>query len=41
MISAIEIDSFRGIKNFKLENLFQINILTGGNNCGKTSILEV
>lgn len=41
LISEIDIKSFRGIKNFKLENLSQINILTGDNNCGKTSVLEV
>lgn len=41
LISSIDIKSFRGIRNFKLDNLSQINILTGDNNCGKTSILEV
>lgn len=41
MISSIDIKGFRGIRNFKLDNLSQINILTGDNNCGKTSILEV
>lgn len=40
-ISSIEIKSFRGIKSLRLENLAQINILTGDNNCGKTSVLEV
>ncbi|MBR4026419.1 MAG: ATP-binding protein, partial [Lachnospiraceae bacterium] len=37
----IDIDSFRGIDSLKLSNLAQINILTGDNNCGKTSVLEV
>ncbi len=41
MISSIDIKTFRGIKDLKLEELAQINILTGDNNCGKTSILEV
>lgn len=41
MISSIDIKTFRGIKNLKLEELAQVNILTGDNNCGKTSILEV
>ena len=40
-ISGVYIRSFRGIKSLKLENLAQINILTGDNNCGKTSVLEV
>lgn len=41
LISSIEIKSFRGIRSLKLDNLAQINILTGDNNCGKTSVLEV
>lgn len=40
-IDAIHIDSFRGIKNLHLEELAPINILTGDNNSGKTSVLEV
>lgn len=40
-ISDINIKSFRGIKNLELKNVNQINILTGDNNNGKTSILEV
>ncbi|WP_432300580.1 AAA family ATPase [Anaerobutyricum soehngenii] len=40
-IKSIYIETFRGIRNLKLENLAPINILTGDNNCGKTSILEV
>lgn len=40
-ISSIKIESFRGIKSLELENLQPINILTGDNNCGKTSVLEV
>lgn len=41
MISSIDIRSFRGIESFTLDHLAQINILTGDNNCGKTSILEI
>lgn len=41
LISAINIKSFRGIDSLKLDNLQQINILTGDNNSGKTSVLEV
>lgn len=40
-ISNIYIKSFRGIKDLDLDNLQPINILTGDNNCGKTSVLEV
>ena len=41
-ISAREISiaSFRGLKEVKLEELGQVNLLVGGNNSGKTSILE-
>ena len=41
MISSIDIGSFRGIRSLKLENLAMVNILTGDNNCGKTSVLEI
>lgn len=40
-INSINIETFRGISNLKLDNLAEINILTGDNNSGKTSILEV
>ena len=40
-IKRIDIETFRGIRDLHLENLSLINILTGDNNCGKTSILEV
>lgn len=40
-ISSLKIESFRGIKNLCLDNLAPINILTGDNNSGKTSVLEV
>ena len=41
LISKISIKSYRGIDNLELNDLRQINILTGDNNSGKTSILEV
>ena len=41
LISKISIKSYRGIGNLELNDLRQINILTGDNNSGKTSILEV
>lgn len=34
------IHSFRGMREAKLEKLGQINLLVGGNNSGKTSVLE-
>ena len=40
-IKKIYIDSFRGIKNLELDNLSMVNIITGDNNCGKTSVLEI
>jgi AAA15 family ATPase/GTPase len=36
----LKIKNFRGIKNLELNDLSQINILLGKNNCGKSSILE-
>ncbi|MDO4323383.1 MAG: AAA family ATPase [Lachnospiraceae bacterium] len=40
-IRSIDIKSFRGIKDLKLNDLMPINVLTGDNNCGKTSVLEI
>lgn len=40
-ISKLYIKSYRGINDLKLEDLNEINILTGDNNSGKTSVLEV
>lgn len=39
-ITSMEVVSFRGIQNLKVENLGGINIVTGNNNSGKTSFLE-
>ena len=39
-IEDLSIHNFRGLKNVKLMNTNQINILVGDNNSGKTSILE-
>ncbi len=36
----VEIDGFRGLRKLKLNEMGAINILVGGNNSGKTSILE-
>lgn len=40
-IKKIIINSYRGINCLELSELSQINIITGDNNCGKTSVLEV
>ena len=37
---SICVDSFRGIKNLKVDSLNHINLIVGDNNSGKTSILE-
>jgi AAA15 family ATPase/GTPase len=39
-ISELKIEAFRGIHNLYLEDLGELNILVGDNNCGKTSVLE-
>lgn len=40
MISTLEINQFRGLEHVKFENLGRANLIIGGNNTGKTSILE-
>lgn len=40
-IKNFKIQSYRGIQNLALEKLNSINLLTGDNNSGKTSILEL
>ncbi len=40
-ISSLDIKCFRGLKNLKLDDLSNINIFVGGNNSGKTSVLEM
>ncbi|UTA66593.1 ATP/GTP-binding protein [Emticicia sp. 21SJ11W-3] len=39
-IKDIEIKNFRGLTNLKISDLGQINVFTGENNSGKTSVLE-
>jgi len=41
MINTLEINEYKGFSNFKLDNLSQINIISGKNNTGKTALLEV
>lgn len=40
MIEEIEIVEYKCFKNLKLDGLSQINVITGGNNVGKTALLE-
>lgn len=40
MIRKIEIDKFKGIKEFKIDNLNKINVFVGNNNSNKTSFIE-
>lgn len=40
-IEELAIDSYRGLRGMRLKNLNDINILTGDNNSGKTSVLEL
>lgn len=40
-IKKLKITAFRGIKDLKVDEFADINILVGGNNCGKTSLLEI
>ncbi|WP_296846927.1 AAA family ATPase [Treponema sp.] len=40
-IKSLNIETFRGIQNLKLDSFSGINIFTGDNNSGKTSVLEV
>ncbi len=40
MFNSITIDNFRGIKHLQLDGLKQVNLFVGGNNSGKTSVME-
>jgi AAA15 family ATPase/GTPase len=40
MITELEIQNFRGLRDVKLTGLKSINLIVGGNDTGKTSILE-
>lgn len=40
-IYNFNIDAYRGLKDLNLQDLNDINILTGNNNSGKTSVLEL
>jgi predicted ATP-dependent endonuclease of OLD family len=40
MITNLEIHNFRGLKDVTLRDLRRVNLLVGGNDTGKTSVLE-
>lgn len=40
IFNKIKIDNFRGIKHLVLDDVKQINLLIGKNNCGKSSVLD-
>lgn len=40
MINSFNIKNYRGFKNFTIETLERVNLITGSNNVGKTSLLE-
>lgn len=39
-IESLQIEEFRGIRQLSIPHFNHINLLTGDNNCGKTSLLE-
>jgi ABC-type branched-subunit amino acid transport system ATPase component len=40
LYSSVQISGYRGLGTFRIDGLGRINLLVGGNNSGKTSILE-
>jgi AAA domain, putative AbiEii toxin, Type IV TA system len=40
MLNSFHIKNYRGFKDFKIEPLERVNLITGSNNVGKTSLLE-
>jgi ABC-type branched-subunit amino acid transport system ATPase component len=40
MIKGLQISNFRVLKRLEVDNLARINLITGKNNAGKTSLLE-
>jgi len=40
MITSLSIQNFRGLKQVTLNDLRSVNLIVGGNNTGKTSVLE-
>jgi recombinational DNA repair ATPase RecF len=40
MLTLLQIDCFRGLRDLSFESLSRINVVTGFNNSGKTTVLE-
>ena len=40
MLTSVRIENYRSFKDLSVEDLQRINLITGRNNCGKTSFLE-
>ena len=40
MITRLAIENFRGLQQVALEELRRVNLIVGGNDTGKTSVLE-
>ena len=40
MLTSLQLKNFRGFRDLKVEPLKRINLITGQNNTGKTSVLE-
>ncbi len=40
MLKTLTIDNFRGIKHLTIKDVARVNLVVGGNNSGKTSVLE-
>ena len=40
MLDSLEIKNFRNLKEFRINSLARVNLITGKNNTGKSSILE-
>jgi AAA15 family ATPase/GTPase len=38
--SDLQISNFRSVKDLSLDGFSRVNLFTGKNNCGKTTILE-
>jgi hypothetical protein len=39
-LRSIQVENFRALERFWMDGLGRVNLLVGGNNCGKTSLLE-
>ena len=40
MLTSLEMNKYRGFRDYRVAGLSHVNLLVGRNNCGKTSILE-